>query len=186
MRLMLLLFSAHTLLFGQGLVLEFDPGKTRVDYTLGDILHTVHGTFHLKSGTIRIDPATGAASGALVVDATSGSSGNSARDSRMHKKILESAKYPEITFAPDHVAGPVDMHGTCDVQLHGVFTIHGTAHEITVPVHAEFANDQVDANARFPVPYVEWGMKNPSTLILRVNDTVQIGIHATGRLVPAN
>jgi hypothetical protein len=32
------------------------------------------------------------------------------------------------------------------------------------------------------VKYQEWGMKNPSTFILRVNDTVKIHVHAVGRI----
>ena len=184
--LLLVAFAAAAPLFAEPLLLHFDPDKTRVEYTLGDVLHTVHGTFRLKSGELRIDPATGAAGGVLIVDAASGSSGSNARDSRMNKNILETDKYPEITFVPDRVIGEVNAHGASDVQLHGTFTIHGTPHEITMPVHAEFNEVQVDAAAHFPVPYVKWGMKNPSTFILRVNDTVQIELHASGHLVPSS
>src|ERR1700681_1422369 len=48
----------------------FDPARTTVDFTLGDVLHTVHGTFRLKSGVIHFDPDGGKASGSVVVDAT--------------------------------------------------------------------------------------------------------------------
>ena len=85
--------------------LQIDPAQTKVEFTLADVLHTVHGTFVLKRGTIRFDPATGKASGELVVDAASGESGNGARDRRMHKDILESDRYPEIVFRPDRVEG---------------------------------------------------------------------------------
>ena len=54
----------------------FDPAHTSVDFTLGDVLHTVHGSFKLKNGTISFDPATGKATGVFVVDATSGDSGS--------------------------------------------------------------------------------------------------------------
>ena len=52
-------------------VLEFDPAQTKVQFTLADVLHTVQGTFKLKRGNIRIDAASGAVSGEIVVDATS-------------------------------------------------------------------------------------------------------------------
>jgi polyisoprenoid-binding protein YceI len=170
--------------FGQSLVVQLEPENTRIDYTLGDILHTVRGTFHLKRGELRLDPATGAAAGVIVVDATSGDSGSQARDSRMHKNILESDKYPEITFAPDRVIGKLNSHGPSDLELHGMFTIHGSAHELTAPVHVEIDGDRVTATAKFPVPYVKWGMKNPSTFLLRVNTTVQIEMRVVGRTVP--
>ncbi|HXI39873.1 MAG TPA: hypothetical protein VNH83_07835, partial [Bryobacteraceae bacterium] len=42
------------------IVLELNPGQTEINFTLPDVLHTVHGAFQLKSGTVRFDPATGA------------------------------------------------------------------------------------------------------------------------------
>lgn len=83
-------------------VVTLDPNTTKVNFMLGDVLHTVHGTFRLKSGVIQFDPATGAASGALVVDATSGDSGNKSRDKKMHRDILQSSQYPEIVFVPQN------------------------------------------------------------------------------------
>lgn len=106
-------------------VLEIDPAQTKVEFTLGDVIHTVHGSFRLKHGNMRLDTATGKASGELVVDATSGDSGSSARDRRMHANILESARYPEIVFRPDRVEGKVALDGPSQVQLHGMFGIHG-------------------------------------------------------------
>lgn len=171
-------------MFAQPLLLKLDPASTQINFTLGDILHTVHGTFHLKDASLKLDPETGVAGGSLVVDATSGDSGSDARDSRMRSNVLETGKFPEITFVPDHVEGMMNLQGPSDVALHGMFTIHGSPHEITMPVHTEVSNGQVKAVAKFPVPYVKWGMKNPSTLFLRVSDTVQIEIDAAGHVGP--
>jgi hypothetical protein len=38
------------------------------------------------------------------------------------------------------------------------------------------------ADGTFTVRYQEWGLKNPSTFVLRVSDKVEIRVHATGRL----
>ena len=35
----------------------------------------------------------------------------------------------------------------------------------------------------FALPYVSWGMKNPSTFVLRVDEKVAIEIHAAGRVL---
>ena len=158
-----------------------DPAETKVEFTLGDVLHTVHGTFALKRGTIRFDLATGQAAGEMVVDAASGASGSAARDRRMHKDILESARYPEIVFRPTRVEGRVAPQGTSQVQVHGTFTIHGADHEIVMPAEVEAAAGEYKLFVHFEVPYVKWGMKNPSTFILRVNDKVEIGIHTVAR-----
>ncbi len=154
-----------------------DPAQTKVEFVLGDVLHTVHGTFQLTSGTLTFDAASGKASGELIVDARSGDSGSKARDKRMHANILESDKYPQITFRPDRVDGKLASEGKSQVKMHGIFSIHGADHEVTVPAAVDAADGHYNVVATFAVPYVKWGMKNPSNLILRVNDTVEITVH---------
>jgi hypothetical protein len=67
------------------------------------------------------------------------------------------------------------------VGLHGMFSIHGAEHEITLPAVVENDDGQYTAIITFAVPYVQWGMKNPSTLFLRVSDKVEISIHTVAR-----
>ena len=168
----------------QNAVLELNPGQTRINFTLGDVLHTVHGEFKLKRGTINFDAGTGKASGSVVVDATSGDSGSHARDHKMHKDVLESAEYPEISFAPQQVQGQVPAQGDFKVRVLGTFTMHGSSHPLALVIEAHLAGSQLTADTNFTIPYVNWGLKNPSTLFLRVNDTVDIAIHSVGQLAP--
>jgi polyisoprenoid-binding protein YceI len=184
--LLLLSLAAQAAQSQKVMRLAVDPAATPVTFTLSDFHGGVHGTFKLKRGTIVFDPDGGAASGELVVDATSGDSGSNGRDSRMHKNILESAKYPEIVFTPDRVDGKVALDGDSEVKVHGMFRIHGANHEVTLPAKTHIAGDKITAEIQFPVPYVNWGMKNPSILIMRVSDTVQIAIHAVGQLSAAD
>jgi polyisoprenoid-binding protein YceI len=160
--------------------LQFPPAQTNITFTLGDILHTVHGSFSLKRGSVEYDLEGASVHGELVVDATSGQSRNRTRDRKMHREILESERYPEIIFRPDKVEGLVARAGTSTVQVHGIFTIHGADHELTMPVRVEMLPDHWTANAHFNVPYVKWGLKNPSTFLLRVSESVEIDVHATG------
>jgi len=162
--------------------LTLDPVATHVKFILPDVLHTVHGEFTLKSGAIEFDPVTARASGAIVVDAASGESGSRGRDSRMHKNILESAMFPEITFVPDRVDGVLQLQGDSEVGLHGMFQMHGSSHAVTLPARVHINGPDLTAAIKFPVPYVGWGLKNPSTFILRVADTVQIEIQTSGHL----
>ncbi len=164
-------------------VVELDAAQTRVEFTLGATMHTVRGSFRLKQGVIRFDPLTGKASGALVIDSATGDSGNVARDRKMHKVVLESERYPEMRFVPDRVEGKLTVPGTSTVGLHGVFSIHGSVHEMLLPVQVTVTKDQMTATTSFVVPYAEWGLKNPSTFILRVEDKVDISIHAAGRMI---
>lgn len=181
--LLLSSLAAAGSLDSQTVALRIDPAQTQVEFTLGAVLHTVHGTFRLERGEIRFDPATGSASGELVVDATSAQSGNDARDKDMHTKVLESGRYPEIVFRPDRVVGKVAAQGPSQVRLHGIFSIHGAEHEIEIPAEVEAAGGQYRATVKFSVPFVEWGMKDPSTLFLRVDKRVDITIHTIAHVV---
>jgi polyisoprenoid-binding protein YceI len=162
--------------------LTLDPQKTTVNFTLGDVLHTVHGSFRLKRGALSLDAATGKLSGEIVVDAKSGESGNGMRDRKMHREVLESQQYPEISFRPDHVEGGAVAAGKSEIRVHGMFSIHGAEHELTVPAQVEMFPDHWAATLKFNVPYAKWGMKNPSTLFLRVSESVEIDV-ATGGAV---
>jgi len=162
--------------------IELDPARTTVAFTLADVLHTVRGSFKLKRGSLKFDPATGKASGEIVVDVTSGNSGSAARDKRMHKDILESARYPEAVFTPDHVSGALAPKGVSQIDVHGSFQIHGASHDMTFHFRAEVKGGDVAASTGFTIPYVQWGMKNPSTFLLKVSDKVEMSIQAAGRV----
>jgi polyisoprenoid-binding protein YceI len=168
----------------QAIGLQFDAQHTLINFALADVLHAVHGTFQLKLGDLRLDAAAGKLNGEIVVDAKSGRSGNGMRDRKMHREILESAQYPEITFRPDRVEGTVAKRGKSSVKVHGTFAIHGSEHEITVPAQIEMSADHWSAVLHFSVPYVQWGMKNPSTLFLRVSESVDIDVNAAGAITP--
>ena len=182
----LLLFVAGAAAQAQSTQLTLDPAKTTVKWTLADVLHTVEGTFALKSGAITFDALTGEASGQIIVDAASGNSGNGTRDSKMKKEVLESAKYPEIVFTPKHVSGFVAGKESETVQVAGEFTIHGGTHPLTLTLPITAKGSQIEAQTKFDVPYQQWGMKNPSTLFLKVSNTVQISISAVGDIQAAS
>jgi polyisoprenoid-binding protein YceI len=164
------------------IVLNVDPAHSSVHWTVDSTLHTVHGTFALKNGSLHFDPESGRAGGEFVVYATSGDSGNASRDSRMDKEILETAKYPEVSFRPTQLDGHVALSGTSDAILHGLLSIHGTDHEVTAPVHAELNADRWKGTTRFEVPYVMWGLKDPSTFLLKVKHVVNVELELSGSL----
>jgi polyisoprenoid-binding protein YceI len=167
---------------GQDVQFRLDAKSSSVNFILGDVLHTVRGTFQVKRGSLRFDPASGKLAGEMVVDARSGDTGGGMRDRKMHREILESDKYPEIVFRPDRVQGTVLLPGKSSVQIHGIFTIHGSDHELTIPAEVETTSDHWTATLHFAVPYAKWGMKNPSTLFLRVNESVEINLTANGEI----
>lgn len=165
--------------------LKLEPATTGIHWTLNTNTHMVHGTFKLQSGSIHIDPATGEASGRISVDATSGDSGNGARDKRMDDVVLETEKYPTITFRPTRVNGKVDLANAGSVTLDGVMNIHGQDHSTQLTVSFEPKGTDVGTKIHFEVPYVAWGMKDPSIMLFRCDKKVAIDIDATA-VSPSN
>ena len=158
-----------------------DPAQTKITFTVDSTLHTVHGDFRLKRGSIQFNNTTGQAGGELVVDAVSGESGSDGRDKKMHKDVLESPKYSDIVFTPQHIKGTV-AEGKSQVEVEGVLTMHGKSQPVTLPLHVQLQGGAGTADGSFNVKYREWGMKNPGTFILHVSDTVEIHVHAVGRM----
>ena len=162
--------------------IELDPARTTIGFTVDSTLHTVHGSFKLKRGSLKFDTATGSVSGEIVVDVASGETGNDSRDKRMHKEILETARYPEAIFTPDHIAGELAPQGPSQLDVHGVFQIHGASHELTLHIRAEIKDGELSASTDFTIPYVQWGIKNPSNFLLKVADKVEMHIQSTARM----
>jgi polyisoprenoid-binding protein YceI len=182
--LLLIIGASAERLTAQEMTVELDPANTRIKFTVAATLHTVQGNFALKSGIIHFNPSTGAASGLVVVDATSGNSENKGRDHKMHQEILESQRYPEITFTPARMSGKLELQGHSSVQVDGILRLHGADHPISLTLPVQVQGQNLSAQTHIVIPYVAWGLKNPSTLILHVNENVDIDIDAVGRVSP--
>ena len=166
---------------GRGLKVMLDPAQTEIHWKLSGGLHTTHGTFKLKSGEFFFNPATGMAECEILVDATTGESGNADRDKRMQDEVLESNRYPAIFFHPMQVKGTFEAGaGTQQLVGEGTFNIHGADHPLEMPLKVQIAAGVVTATTRFIVPYVDWGMKNPSKFLSRVSRQVEIEVSAKG------
>jgi polyisoprenoid-binding protein YceI len=163
-------------------VVRFEPAQTKITFTLEDPLHTVHGKFTLKQGEVHFNRESGVASGALIIEATSGESGSAGRDKKMHKEVIESDKFPEIAFIPQRIVGRVPTAGDAQIQVEGIFRIHGVDHPLTLAVPLQISGSNVKATTSFDVPYVAWGMKDPSVFMLRVKKSVRIEIEASGQI----
>ena len=162
--------------------LALDAGKSEVHFGLKDVHGGAHGTFKLLQGEIGFDPEHGTASGLIAVDALSGNSGSTARDRKMTEEELKAQSYKTVSFAPMRFTGVFHRSGDSTLQVHGVFTLVGVSHEIDVPMRIHVEGMQVRATGTFMVPYVQWGLKDPSVFILRVAKEVQIDLNLVGAL----
>jgi polyisoprenoid-binding protein YceI len=176
------LISAHLApAQNRSLKVLLDPAQTQIHWKVSSGLHPTHGTFKLKSGEFLFNPATGIAEGEILVDATTGESGNAARDKRMQDEVLESNRYPAIFFHPTQVKGEFrPVEGMQELEGVGTFNIHGADHPLSLPLKVQVVAGVVTATTKFTVPYVAWGMKDPSKFLLRVSKQVDIEVTAKG------
>jgi polyisoprenoid-binding protein YceI len=161
--------------------IHFDPQSTQIRFSVGSLLRDVRGTFQFKGGALAIDPDSTLAQGELLVDATTGRTGSAARDKELQDEVLESNRYPSISFHAEHLRGQVPKSdGSSDVIAEGTLTIHGTDHPMQLKVHLVRVGDVLNATTHFSVPYVEWGMKNPRGSFLHLSKTTQVDVSAKG------
>jgi polyisoprenoid-binding protein YceI len=161
--------------------LLIDPSHSTIRFTLSDVLHTVRGTFKLTNSSLEFR-RSGEMKGTIVVGAATGESGNETRDHRMTESELRAQMYPQIIFQPEHFTGTLAPSGKSSIIVSGVFTLLGKGHTITVPMQVEALGDHYAATGSFSVPYVAWGLKDPSTFVLRVGKEVQIDLTLTATL----
>jgi polyisoprenoid-binding protein YceI len=166
----------------QTLTFDLDPQATQVTFGFGATLHSVKGTLKVPAGKIQLDVATGKASGEIVLDMASASTGNSRRDKKMREKILETARYPQAVLHVERVDGELHREGRSELQLHGTLDFHGTSHPVALPTVALAKGDRVTATGVLSIPYVQWGLKDPSFFILRVEKEVKVQVRAVGRV----
>lgn len=179
------LFAAASAARAEEQLLSLDPATTSVHFTVTATGHDVEGSFHVTSGAVRFDVATGVASGEIRVDALSAVTGNGSRDKTLRGDVLEVERYPLFVFTPTHVAGALPAGGEGRVELRGVLALHGASHPVTLTATVVREGDHLKLTSEFPVPYVEWGLHNPSVLFLKVADVVQVRIQGEGTLSPA-
>ena len=172
--------------FAQHQTFTIDPNASQVGWGLGGNGHHVTGTFHVQTGSIDFDRTAHTISGSVVVAAGSGNSGEASRDKKMNKDVLDVEHYSEITFVPQKYDGAIAPTGDSTIQVSGTFTLHGTPHDLTVPMQIHIDAGALTAKTHFVVPYVKWGLKDPSIFMLKVAKEVDIDLTLTGKLTPAS
>lgn len=182
------LFTLVTLASAAGAseqTLVLDPKTTEISFTLPATGHDVHGVFVLRSAEIAFDTERGKAVGEVIVDAASAKTGSDSRDKTMHGKVLESAKFPLFVFTAERVEGALAATGESQLTLRGKLSFHGVDHDFALPTTVTRNADQVTAAVRFDVPFIAWGLTDPSIAFLKVGKTVAVTVAAHGRLAAA-
>lgn len=168
--------------FAQRRTFVVNPDASEVRMTLNTTHEVVHGTFHVQSGSIEFDRGDHEMSGSVVVLAGSGKTGNDSRDKKMDRDILKVDQYTTVSFAPKTYTGTIAASGDSTVQVGGVFTLLGKPHDLTIPVQIHMDGSKATASAHFIVPYVQWGLRNPSFLFWKAENDVAIDLSLVGQV----
>jgi polyisoprenoid-binding protein YceI len=163
-----------------------NPDSSEVKFTLPSNHDTTNGTFHVEKGAVDFDRSSPKMSGVILVEAGSGKTGNNSRDKKMTTEVLEAARFAEVTFAPESYQGTINPAGDSTLQVTGTFTLHGTPHQITVPMQLHIEGAKCVAKTHFSIPFVEWGLKDPSWFVLKVAKSVDVDLSLVGFLSPAS
>ena len=155
---------------------------SEVKMTLKTTHEVVNGTFHIQSGSVEFDCSTPKMSGSVVVLAGSGKTGNDSRDKKMNKDILKVEQHATVSFEPKTYTGAIALSGDSTIQVTGIFTLLGTPHEITIPTFVHLDGTSSTAKAHFVVPYVQWGLKNPSFMFWKADNDVAIDLNLVGTI----
>ena len=168
--------------FAQNHTFVVNPDASEVKMTLNTTHEVVVGTFHIQTGSIEFDRGNSKMAGSVIVVAGSGKTGNDSRDKKMYRDILQIEQHATISFEPKTFAGAIASSGDSTIQVTGIFTLLGTPHEITIPMLVHLEGMNATAKAHFVVPYVQWGLKNPSFLIWKADNDVAIDLNLVGAI----
>ena len=159
-----------------------NPAASEVKMTLQTTHEIVNGTFHAQSGSIEFDRSNSRMSGSVAVLAGSGKTGNGSRDKKMNKDILEVDQHATVSFEPKTYTGAIAPSGDSTIQVTGIFTLLDAPHEITIPMLVHVEGTTATVKARFTVPYIQWGLKDPSFMFWKADKDVAIDLFLNGRL----
>jgi polyisoprenoid-binding protein YceI len=166
----------------QNRTFTISPETSDVGFKLDGSVHEVHGSFHVESGSIQFDRTGSQISGSVVVAAGSGKTGNESRDKKMTDEVLDAPHFRSVSFVPKSYQGTVAPTGDSTIEVTGTFTLHGTQHDLTVPMQIHIDGATCTAKTHFIVPYVKWGLKDPSIFLLKVAKEVDVDLTLIGRL----
>jgi polyisoprenoid-binding protein YceI len=102
----------------------------------------------------------------------------------LNEIVLESAKYPTITFRSTAVTGGMEG-GAFQVQVAGDITLHGVTRHITIPATVTVHGDTLNAKGKFELNRSDFGVKATSAFhgLVRVKDRLTFTFDINARRI---
>jgi polyisoprenoid-binding protein YceI len=89
--------------------------------------------------------------------------------------VLETAKYPEITFKSTSVTGQVTGSGQFEGKIQGDLTMHGVTRRIVIPAQVTLGANDLRAKGEFTIDRGDFNVKATSAVhgLVRVRDKLK-------------
>ena len=96
--------------------------------------------------------------------------------------VLETEKYPEITFKSTNVTGKTNPNGQFDAKIDGDLTLHGVTRRITIPADVTVTGNDLRARGEFTVERGDFNVKATSAVhgLVRVRDKLKFTFDIVG------
>jgi polyisoprenoid-binding protein YceI len=93
----------------------------------------------------------------------------------MREEVLETAKYPEITFNSTRIETSKTPDGQYQTKIWGNLTLHGVTHPGLITAQLTFDSKSLRARGEFPLKMTEYNIKPPSVAggTIKVKDTLK-------------
>lgn len=102
----------------------------------------------------------------------------------LNNSVVESAKFPQITFASLSVSDLKRKGATRTFTLAGELTLHGVTRRISFPVTVAFGDDDLRATGEAKLRQSDFGMKPYAggMGLIRIGDEVRVTLNVVARL----
>ncbi len=100
----------------------------------------------------------------------------------LRKGVLETEKYPTITFKSTNVTGRLRPDGSFDAKIQGELTMHGVTRRINIPARVSLAGNDLRAQGEFTVNRSDFNVKTKSAFhgTVRVRDKLKFTFDMVG------
>ncbi|HET6892430.1 MAG TPA: YceI family protein [Pyrinomonadaceae bacterium] len=96
--------------------------------------------------------------------------------------VLETEKYPEITFKSTSVTGKLNPNSQFEARIDGDLTLHGVTRRITMPADVTVTGNDLRARGEFTVDRGDFSVKATSAVhgLVRVRDKLKFTFDIVG------
>lgn len=161
-------------LMAQAADLQVDAQNSSITFLSKTTTHDFRGKAGKLSGQLVLNADHTSASGRVDVDVLGISTGDNTRDANMYK-MFAAALFPAIVLDVNKVDIVPAADGTeAKAVLHGVLTMHGIHHDVTIPAHVTLDHGRNICAGSFSVSLKAFDLHAPSFLFIKVADPVQV------------